>query len=414
MIPLLKNKKIIAALLTVTLIAGGGYMMTNKASASAKQAFMNTATVQEQTVASNVYASGNIIITESRKMKPEGKGFVTKLHVKVGDKVKKDQPLADVDTSDLEKSLQTKNINLAIQQESLAQTLLEGDSSQKSNLKRTLINYNQVKTKYESDKVLFESGSISKSAFNASKDALDKENLNLNSAQEAVENSTYNSKIRTQKLNIQLIETEIEDTKQRIAKRSIVSPFDGVVTEINFKETEMYDESQHLIKVQNMDSREIKSFISEGEINKLSVNQTVKITANSIKGETLEGTILSLSPSTVQKEGKKQAYTEIRVTLNDPSSRLRDGFLVNLTVQTNQSENTKAVSFEAISRDLDGKATVTKLNADGTTLVVPVTIGVEGDVYSEIISDDIQLGDQLIIENNSGGGDSGQEEVGLF
>jgi len=395
----LKNKKKIAISLITVLLAGGGFIMTKKASAS-DVVILNTTTVETRDVISNVYASGNVVVTESRNLSPEDKGLVTALYASVGDTVEKGQVLADVDSSELNKSLERKKINLSIENENLNQILLEGNSSQKSDLKKALIEFERVQSKFDSDKILFEAGSVSESSFNESKDALQREKLNLDNAQHSVENSTFDSRVKTQKLTIQLIEIEIEELNQKIAKRSIASPFDGILTEINFKANEMYDETKHLLKVQNMDSRVVKSLISEGEINKLKVGQVVKITANSIKGQTIDGTIRTISPSTVKKEGKTQAYTEIIVDFNEQPQGLKDGFLVNLTVEAQKAEGAMAVKFESVSRNIDGQNSVIKLLDDGGSVNIPVKLGVEGDVYVELISDKIKVGDELILETS--------------
>ena len=396
---MLKNKKKIAISLITVLLAGGGFIMTKKASAS-DVVILNTTTVETRDVISNVYASGNVVVTESRNLSPEDKGLVTALYASVGDTVEKGQVLADVDSSELNKSLERKKINLSIENENLNQILLEGNSSQKSDLKKALIEFERVQSKFDSDKILFEAGSVSESSFNESKDALQREKLNLDNAQHSVENSTFDSRVKTQKLTIQLIEIEIEELNQKIAKRSIASPFDGILTEINFKANEMYDETKHLLKVQNMDSRVVKSLISEGEINKLKVGQVVKITANSIKGQTIDGTIRTISPSTVKKEGKTQAYTEIIVDFNEQPQGLKDGFLVNLTVEAQKAEGAMAVKFESVSRNIDGQNSVIKLLDDGGSVNIPVKLGVEGDVYVELISDKIKVGDELILETS--------------
>jgi len=398
-IEVLKNKKKIAISLITVLLAGGGFIMTKKASAS-DVVILNTTTVETRDVISNVYASGNVVVTESRNLSPEDKGLVTALYASVGDTVEKGQVLADVDSSELNKSLERKKINLSIENENLNQILLEGNSSQKSDLKKALIEFERVQSKFDSDKILFEAGSVSESSFNESKDALQREKLNLDNAQHSVENSTFDSRVKTQKLTIQLIEIEIEELNQKIAKRSIASPFDGILTEINFKANEMYDETKHLLKVQNMDSRVVKSLISEGEINKLKVGQVVKITANSIKGQTIDGTIRTISPSTVKKEGKTQAYTEIIVDFNEQPQGLKDGFLVNLTVEAQKAEGAMAVKFESVSRNIDGQNSVIKLLDDGGSVNIPVKLGVEGDVYVELISDKIKVGDELILETS--------------
>jgi len=395
---MLKNKKVIAAAL-VLVAAAGTFMFTRTANAGADTLPLNTVKVEQMDITSNVYASGNISITESRSLKPEVKGLVTTMDVAVGDLVTAGQVLAEIDSAELKQSLERKQITLDIEKESLNQTLLQGTSSQKSDLKKAIMSHDNAQQKYESDKVLFEAGSISEKTLKDSKTAYEQERINLQSAQNAVNNTSFDSRVRTHKLNIKLIESEIEEIKTKIEKQRVTSPIDGTVTLVNYKVGETFDSEKALIQVQNFDSKEIKTLISEGEINKLEVGQPVTITANSIKGQSIKGQVSSIAPGTTKREGKNQAYTEVIVKLLEPTDKLRDGFLVNLSIEAQNALQAKGVSFEAVSRGLDGNATVTKANADGSTLIVPVEIGVEGDINVQLISDQIQVGDELLIES---------------
>ena len=410
---MLKNKKVIAGLLVV-LVAAGAFMMTRTQGADASSVMLSTAKVEEMTIISNVYASGNVNIKESRSLQPADKGLVTTMNVAVGDQVKSGQVLAEIDSAELQQSLDRKQISLEIEKESLRQTELQGNSDDVATLKKSTMAYENAKKKYESNKLLFESGSVSESTYLDSKSNFEQAQIDLESAQKSVSNSSLKSKLKTHKLNIQLIESEIKEIESKIAKLKIVSPINGTVTIINYKEGETFDSTKDLIVVQNFETKEIKALISEGEINKLSLDQPVKITANSIKGQTLTGKVKAIAPGTIKQDGKNQAYTEIIVALDENTSQLKDGFLVNMTIETQKVENAKGVSFAAVSRNLDGKSTVTKLSEDGSTLVVPVEIGTEGDVNVEIISDQIQVGDELLIDSPDELAPSALEEVGLL
>ncbi len=201
-----KNKKVIAAVLMTALVGTGAFMFTRTASAGADEMPLNTAVVETMDITSNVYASGNVSITESRNLKPETKGLVTTLDVKVGDKVIEGQVLAEIDSVELKQSLERKQIGLELEQESLNQTLLQGTTTQKSELKKAVMSYDTAKEKYEKDKVLFESGgAISQKSYDESENNYEQEKLNLESAQNAINNSSFNSEVRKHKLNIQLI-----------------------------------------------------------------------------------------------------------------------------------------------------------------------------------------------------------------
>jgi multidrug resistance efflux pump len=405
------KRKIAIGITAAVLLAGAGmYKMKSIGDAYASEPLvLNTTTIQKRDISSTVNVSGNVYVDKSTSLKPEGKGYVNKLHVVLGQKVKKGEVLVEIDSKELEKSLERKLLNLDIEKERLKQYRIEGTLETDNALKNADIDLKAAEEKYNSNKALYDSGAISERDFKTSEDNYHKAKMSYDKAKNAMKSNSGVNRIKIQELTVKSAESEIEDLREKIAKKKIISPFDGIVSLVNFKENELYDESKLLIKVQNMDSRMIKTLIPESDINKLNLNQKVTVTSNALKGTAMEGIISSISPSTIKKDGKKIAYTEVIVTLKELPEGLREGFMVNLSILTADKKGVLSVESEALSTDIDGNMTLTKQGADGSEEKVIVKIGAESLMYTEILEGNITENDTIIL-NSAGSEDSGYME----
>lgn len=402
------KRKIIIGITVAGLLAGlGVYKMTANKNVYAQEGLESVTThIQKRDISSTVNVSGNVFVDKSTALKPEGKDYVNKLHVKLGQAVKKGELLVEIDSKELEKSLERKLLNLDIERERLKQYQIEGTIEVDNELKNAEIDLKAAEKKYEVNAALYQAGSVSENDYNTSKDAYLKAKMTYDKAKNAVSSNSGVNKIKIQALTVKSTENEIEDLKEKIAKKRIVSPFDGVVSAINYKENELYDESKDLIKVQDMESRMIKTLIPESDINKLTLNQSVVVTSNALKGVVMQGKITSISPGTIKKDGKNIAYTEVIVKLNELPNGLKEGFMVNLSILTADKKDVLTVESEALSTDIDGNMMLTKLTSDGIEEKIIVKTGVESLMYTELLEGDIKENDTVLMNPGNMGLDS--------
>ncbi|MCT4620960.1 MAG: efflux RND transporter periplasmic adaptor subunit [Marinisporobacter sp.] len=397
------NKKIIigviSALIVVMVIAVGfGF---KSAGAKAKEEnIQQTLTVEKMDLESNIYTNGTVTTDEARKINYDGTGVVEKVFVKEGEIVEKGQVLAKLKSDQLENNIQLKKIQIEIEKSKLDQMIKEGDQSLNIALKNAKVQLEEAKRNHEANKALWEAKAISNTEFEKSKTAFEQATNNFDEADFKLKNSSNQSNIAVQRKTIETANLELKQLEKDLGKTTIKSSIDGTVTQINLKEGVAFKREDHMFYVQNFKKNEIVANVSEADINKVKLGQKVKITGNSIKGKTLFGKVLRIAPGTKKIDGKKQAYVEIRIALDEYIPDLRTGFSVNLVLNTASKKNVKAVKFEAISSDIEGNKFVNILAKDGEMKKVPVEIGVEGDVYVEIISDEIKVGDQLLMNED--------------
>ena len=116
-----KSVKIIVLLVVGVLVAGAVYLKLrpNQVAAATN---VSTATVQRGSLTATVNSAGNIQTHQSADLSFGQSGTVKKINVKVGDRVKTGDVLAELDTTDLNLQLRSAQVNLKNAQDQLAQT----------------------------------------------------------------------------------------------------------------------------------------------------------------------------------------------------------------------------------------------------------------------------------------------------
>ena len=117
-------KKLVRIIIIVAVVGGlafGAYVRLRPAQTSPTSA-LSTATVQSGTLTATTTAAGNIQAHQSADLAFGTSGTVTKINVKVGDRVKTGDILAELDTATLNLQLRSAEVSLKIAQDEFAQT----------------------------------------------------------------------------------------------------------------------------------------------------------------------------------------------------------------------------------------------------------------------------------------------------
>lgn len=406
------KKKIIIGLIVLIGVAAATTYIKSKSVSSAKEITEQPMVVEKLDMESNVYVNGKIVTEETREIQPEIVGKVDKIFVNVGDKVKKGDILANIDVEKTQNSIKQQEIQLEIEKAKFNKMKSSDNTLLLNAIKTAEERWEESKIDYEENKTLFDAGTISK------KD-LEKINRQVDENKIGYEDAKYNLKLANYKTDefalmksIESMEIGIEQLKNEIIKSEVVSGIDGTVTKVNINVGELSNGNNYMFRIQNFDKNVISANISEAEINKIKIGKNVTISGNSIKGESLEGKVVWIAPSSSKIEGKKQAYVEIKVKMNEKHPELRTDFSVNMKINIASKKDAKCIKFEAINSEILGTKYVNLAIEDGSTKKVPVEIGIEGDVYVEIISDQLNVGDK--IKMNSDYQKDNQENMSPF
>ncbi len=266
---------------------------------------------------------------------------ISKILVKEGDFVKKDQTLAVLDTSSI------------MDQYNIQQ-----------------VAYNDARKAYNDAKTLYADGAISK------KDYEDAE-------------SAY----KTASLNLSALD---------VSEKGIVkSPIDGTVTRVNCTVGRIAGDTnaqEAMFVVENVESLKMEVKAGEAEIADIRVGQEVEISAEILGKVKVKGVVSQIAPTGEAKKDGSGMVIPVTIDIDKGDTNLIAGVTAKALIKTSSVKNVLTVPSDAVLEDEDtGKATVFVLNKDNTIKQVPVKIGLEGDFAVEILDGDIKEGDQIIL-----------------
>lgn len=178
---------------------------------------------------------------------------VSDVNVKVGDAVKKGQPVLSMDTDNLNSSLQDENAKY--EQMKIILDRLQDSSNlatYDNSIQTALENKNQKTKEYQDTKILYDNGVESVKNLENAETAMNTAKWNYDVAVQAKEAFVRNSQrdIENAKLNLEIQARKIDTLKKQVTESKVyTAPADGIVTELNFSKGSIANSSKPLFKL---------------------------------------------------------------------------------------------------------------------------------------------------------------------
>ncbi len=315
------------------------------------------------------------------------------IRVKEGDLVKKDQILAVLDSEELEKQISSEESQIQLaqleQQESLKQQQVEYD--------KALLNVAELEKSFNQSKELLENGIITKEAYEKAESSLKEARKSLETFN-AVDGKVVLSSAKAKSIEIQ--KQELEKKKEDLSKVFIKSPIDGTITRVNVnlgryaKDT---SSEKAMFTVENLDKLQMKVFISEFDIGKISVGQEVEITSDVMGKDKTAGIVSRISPTAEQKDNNTmERVIPVVIDIIEKPANLIAGVSATAKIKVARAENIFAVSPGMLITDEENQNKIFTLNGDNTVKSVIVETGLETDLEIEIRSSELADGMKVI------------------
>ena len=292
-------------------------------------------------------ASGQIEAEQFANISTRMMGYVTRVYVKVGDKVRKGQSLIDINNADMEaKKAQTQ-----------------------AGIIQAQARFNTAKKDLDRFQVLFDQNS-------ASQKELDDVKTQYNIAEAQLENARQ-------------MQNEVE---AMLSYSNIKAPFKGVITSKSVKSGDMANPGQHLLSLEAPDNFVAKVMVPETNIPYVQQNDSVKVYVKSNE-QTLTGTVSEISTSSQNSGGQ---YL-VKIKLGIPQeTKLYSGMFISADFPSSHTSNNQVlVPKQAIIRkgDLQGIYTV---SASNTAILRWLKLGRSMGDQIEVLSG-LSEGEQYIL-----------------
>lgn len=191
----------------------------------------------------------------------------------------------------------------------------------------------------QNDKVRFENlyqtKSISKKQY---EDAVAKYDLALaqyNSAREnysKIKNISRPEEIKQAKANVERLKANFEMIKKNLTDCYVTSPIKGIITKRFVEKGETVTNLSSLFKISDLSQLELIVYISQTELPKLKLGQSVEVKVDAFPEKTFEGRIIFISPEAeftpknIQtKEERTKLVFAVKIKIDNPDYRLKSG-----------------------------------------------------------------------------------------
>ena len=423
---LLAHKKGIVIAVVIALIAGTVYYKKSNAPNTDIGSMVSTTPVVKGDIQDSISLRAPLEGTESAEIVSRLHYEVLQLNVKEGDRVKRGQVLAVLDSDTLKKDIKRAEDQLALakvesseassrsaQNVELAKAQLEDKlKDQQTAYEKAVLDRDEVKRKYDNLKTLVDAGVETEESLKEIKNTYESAQQIVDSytvengkvvATEAdlksIENSGDNSAGSRAK-SIAMLQTELNNKRQDLEECQITSPIDGTITRVNIKLGRFADDTDDdkpMFVVENIDQLEMEILISEYDIGKIEIGQTATITADILKDEFVEGIVDRISPTGEEKVGSTERVIPTTVRITGDTKGLIAGINAKAEILIAESKDTLILPLECLQQNPDGTISVLRVNSENKIEVIPVTTGIENDLNVEIFSDMLQEGDNIVV-----------------
>ncbi len=370
--------------------------------------------VKKRDIYETVTASGKIFPEKEVKISSDVSGEVVELYVVEGDSVKAGQILAKIDpdayVSAVERGKAT--VNNAKAQEAMAKSQIEGSSAQINQIKAQLANAENI---HKRNTDLYDDGVISAVEYQQSEATLAGLKANL-SASEASKRSAQQS-AEGANFGVQSAQATLKELNTSLSKTTIKSPVDGVISNLSIEQGErvvgtMQMAGTELMRIANLDAIQVKVDVSENDVLRVSVGDTVDIEVDAYLDKKFLGIVTHIANSAsnlstglgsalstdqvTNFEVEVRIYADSYKSLMNPgkSHPFRPGMSASVTIYTDKVEKVIALPIQSVTVRLedeketkkkqDYKEVVFVMQAD-TAKMIEVKTGIQDDEYIQIL-----------------------------
>jgi len=304
--------KILGTLLVVALLGGGGwYVWQQRQLAAAMAAAGNsrpaTSTIEKRDIRFAVSAAGEITPSEQVSVRPEVNGRIVKLPVDLGDFVKKNELLFQLDDEELKIEKQQRDTAIA----------------------RARLSLEQAKRDFERAEMLFKASLLPGQEFDTAK-----------TSYELAKNSIEQS------------QKELDLTLDKLRKTQVIAPFDCTVLTRPVSVGQAvsgsggFNSGTEVLTIANLNDLVINAHINQADVSRLKTGQEVEVSVEAVPGLQVVGKVERIAPQATIKNNIKGFPA--RVLLKDVDQRVRPGMTANISIPVASADDVVAAPLAAV------------------------------------------------------------------
>jgi multidrug efflux pump subunit AcrA (membrane-fusion protein) len=386
-------RKLIFLTLVLVLIAGGGWWWKKKNSYHGPK-ILASATLKKGQVRKVLEATGIIKpqVGAIVKIGAQATGVITKMKVKVGDKVQKGQLVAEIDDREIRTAMveaQSRLEKSCLALEKIKATYPLKIAQAKAILHQAKAKLDYTRSNFHKLEKLFQENLVSQDEFERAQKELAVESQNFNQASARLNelNREFAFEAKKSRVEIREAQARLDALKVKLSYTKIYSPLTGYVSQVTAQEGETVVaglQVANLITVLDPTRLEMWIYIDETDMGEIRPKQKVSFNVDAYPNKTFTGRIATIYPQPEIRDNIVYYQALVRIT-PEQARFLRPEMTAHCQIEVKTKNNVLALPNSAL-KWIKGKQVIFVQRPDGTVSQVKPKLGLSGLNYTEVIS----------------------------
>lgn len=228
------------------------------------------------------------------------------------------------------------------------------------------------------------------------------DNTNQTYQVESIRNQIRQAELNGTPSQLELLKLQLTTAENNLEYTNLVANFDGTVASVNIDEGDYFEAGTTTAAITIADLSKLKATVEIDEIDMqyVTLGQTAYLTFDSLPGQTIEATV-SYIPTLGTYSSQGIGVVEVELTIDNPPASLKPGYSFEGTIASEGDVEMMLIPQAAVTTGRGGLTTVDRLNADGTTETVPVSVKYLGEGFAQLLSGNLSVGDTLVYERSN-------------
>lgn len=362
--------------ITVSVVAVGGVIASVRYRQAA-QVTVQTSTVSHGDLTSVVTASGEIKPRTYTNLGANAQGLITDLMVKEGDRVRKGQIVARIESVQANADVQSQRASVASAEADSASSeagLNVQDvtiRTQQATIDRTKSDLDLAKINFDRYNELYKAGVAPKADFDQRKAAYDSQLAGLREAELRLEQLKSQraqslAQITSSQRRIAQAQAGLARVADILAKHDVVSPLDGIVTNLPVRLGETVvpgvqnSAASAVMTIADMSLITAEVKVDETDIVNLQLGQMADVTIDAMPDHTFKGHVIEIGNTAILRSSGQVASSsatssteakdfKVVVALDDPPDTIRPGLSCTAKIVTATRHDVLAIPIQALT-----------------------------------------------------------------
>lgn len=193
----------------------------------------------------------------------------------------------------------------------------------------------------------------------------------------------YNKYLENGQLSASNSTAQITDNTQ---PKKILAAENGIITDLECSEGEQVKAGEPIATIASDNNLQVRLPISEDNINKVKVGQSVIISGTAFPNTEFTGSVISIDETAKLSTtvSGKQTTVDVLVSIEDPTEMLKSGYTAKCSIVTEVKDNTLIIPYDSLLCEDNGKEYVYIYN-DGKAIKKYITTGEEYSQGYEVL-----------------------------